>query len=148
MATIRGERSIDLGASPDAVYAVIADVAAYPDWQHDVKSAEVLEADDDGRPSRAELTQDAKVRTVRIRVAYRHDPPRELAWSLEKGDVKDLSGSWRLEPSGAGTRATYTLEVDPGRALGLLLRGPVVGRVTDHVLDGTLQALRERIDGA
>jgi ribosome-associated toxin RatA of RatAB toxin-antitoxin module len=147
MATIRGQRSAELPCPASEAYAVLADVARYPDWQSDVKSATVLDEDAEGRPVRAEITQDAKVRTVTVRVRYSHDAPREMAWELESGDVKALDGSWRLEELSDGrTRATYTLAVDPGRALGLLLRGPVVQRVTDHVLDGTLAALRARVE--
>lgn len=148
MGTIRGERSAEIAATPEEVYAILADVDDYPSWQSDVKSAEVLESDAQGRPATAEISQDAKVRTVKVRVRYRHDPPNLMSWTLDKGDLKSMEGSWRLEPDGDGrTRATYTLEVDPGRALGLLLRGPVVQKVTDHVMDGTLDALRRRAGG-
>lgn len=147
MGTIQGRRTVELAASPSEVYAVMADVDGYPEWQPDVKSATVLERDAEGRPARAVITQDAKVRTVEVSLRYRHDPPHEMAWTLEKGDVKAMDGSWVLEDLGNGrTRVTYSLDVDPGRALGLLLRGPVVQRVTDHVLDGTLGALRDHVD--
>lgn len=147
MGTIQGRRTVELAASPAEVYAVMADVDSYPEWQPDVKTATVLEEDAAGRPARAVITQDAKVRTVEVRLRYRHDPPHEMAWTLEKGDVKAMDGSWVVEDLGDGrTRVTYSLDVDPGRALGLLLRGPVVQRVADHVLDGTLGALRSHVE--
>lgn len=147
MGTIQAERSLELRASAAEVYAVLADVEAYPDWQGDVKRATVLDRDGGGLPARAEVVQDAKVRTVRVLVRYRHEVPSHMSWQLEEGDVKAMDGGWRLEDLGDGrVRVTYALEVDPGRALGLLLRGPVVQRVSDHVLDGTLSALRERVE--
>jgi ribosome-associated toxin RatA of RatAB toxin-antitoxin module len=149
MATIRGERSAELPAPIDEVYAILVDVDDYPRWQPDVKSVNVLERDDQGRPVLADITQDAKVRTISVRLRYTHHAPREISWRLDgKGDVKAMDGSWRLEDLGnRRTRATYSLSVDPGMALGLLLRGPVVHKVTDHVLDGTLQSLRARLGG-
>ena len=48
-----------------------------------------------------------------------------------------MHGWWRLEDLGDGrTRATYGLEVDPGRMLGMLLRGPVEGKVRDYLVGG------------
>jgi ribosome-associated toxin RatA of RatAB toxin-antitoxin module len=149
MGTLRGERSAEIQAPIDEVYAVLVDVEDYPRWQPDVKSVEVFERDSQGRPVLAGITQDAKVRTLGVRVRYTHHAPREISWRLDgKGDVKAMNGAWRLEDLGDGrTRATYSLEVDPGMALSLLLRGPVAQKVTDHVLDGTLDALRRRFGG-
>jgi uncharacterized membrane protein len=149
MGTIRGEKSTEVAAPIDEVYAVLVDVDDYPRWQSDVKSVKVLERDDQGRPLVAEITQDAKVRTLTVRVRYTHHAPREMTWRLDgKADVKAMDGAWRLEDlGGARTRATYSLSVDPGMALGLLLRGPVEQKVTDHVLGGALESLRARLGG-
>ena len=147
MGRITGERSSELAAPVHTVHAVLLDVEAYPQWQSDVKDADVHETDAEGRPLVAEIRQDAKVKTIRIRVRYEHEPPHRMSWVLEEGDVKAMDGSWHLEEVAGGiTRATYRLEVDPGRALGFLLRGPAVGKVTDHVLDGTLKALKARVE--
>jgi hypothetical protein len=61
-----------------------------------------------------------------------------LTWHQEKGELKSVDGSWRLEDLGDGrTRATYSLEVDLGRMLGMLIRGPLV-----DVLRGQLVGAR------
>ena len=144
---ISGERTIEVAAPREEVLEALLDVEGYPDWQRDVKEAEVLDRDDQGRPLEAEVLQDAQVRKIRVRVRYDHRGEDGFSWSLVKGDVKAMDGSYVLEEAGAGTRVTYTLEVDPGRTLGMLLRGPVVGRVTDHVMDGTLNALKAHVEG-
>jgi len=143
---ITGERSIDVDAPRDEVLAVLLDVEAYPDWQPDVKEAEVLKTDAEGRPAESELVQDAQVKKIRVRVRYEHDGENGFSWSLVKGDVKALDGSYRLEDAGSGTRVTYSLVTDPGRTLSLLLRGPVVDRVRDHIMDGTLNALKKHVE--
>ncbi len=145
---ITGERTIEIKAPRAEVLAALLDVESYPDWQSDVKEAEVRETDAEGRPLESEIVQDAQVKKIRVRVRYEHRGDDGFSWSLVKGDVKDLKGSYTLADAGAGaTAVTYALETDPGRALGLLLRGPVVDRVRDHVMDGTLKALKAHCEG-
>lgn len=144
---ITGERTIEVAAPRDEVLAALLDVEAYPDWQADVKEAEVLERDAEGRPLESEVVQDAQVKKIRVRVRYEHQGADGLSWTMVKGDVKDLSGAYELADAGSGTSVTYRLEVDPGRTLGMLLRGPVVDRVRDHIMDGTLKALKAHVEG-
>ena len=65
----------------------------------------------------------------------------------EKGDTKSLTGSWTFEDLGGGrTRATYALEADPGRMLGMLLRGPVEGKVRDMLLGDAADGLKQKAE--
>lgn len=145
MSKITGEREIELAAPLERVLSALLDVEGYPAWQSDVKRAEVLERDGQGRPLLAEVVQDAKVREVGVRVRYEHEE-QGFSWRSESGDVKRLEGAYELDGAGSGTRVRYRLSVDPGGRLGLLLRGPIVDRVRNHVMDGTLTALREHLD--
>jgi hypothetical protein len=57
--------------------------------------------------------------------------------------MKWLNGSWTLEDLGEGrTRATYSLVGDPGRMLGLLLRGPVEGKVKEFLTKDAAEGLK------
>ena len=90
----------------------------------------------DGRATRCEAETDAKVKTVKSIVRFTYEGPDTLRWTQEKGDLKSVDGSWTLEDlGGERTRATYSLEVDLGRTLSLLVRGPVVD-VIRHMLVG------------
>ena len=61
-----------------------------------------------------------------MRFAY--DGPAALTWKQEKGELKSVDGSWKLEDLGGDrTRATYSIEADLGRMLGMVIRGPLVG---------------------
>lgn len=72
---------------------------------------------------------------------------RRITWVQEDGDLKSVEGSWELEDLGDGrTRATYRLEVDPGRILEIAIRGPVVGVLRGRMVEsmpGKLQAFVE-----
>jgi hypothetical protein len=56
-------------------------------------------------------------------------------------------GAFDLAAAGPGrTLASFRLDVDPGRKLGLLLRGALADRLRDHVLGGMLDGLRRRAE--
>ena len=104
---------------------------------------EVLERDRQQRPTLCEITSDAKVRQVKSQYRFAHHPPDRMSWEQEKGELKSLTGEWRLEDLGEGrTRAIYHLEADPGRILGLLLRGPVEGKVKEFLTKDAAEGLK------
>jgi uncharacterized membrane protein len=147
MANIRGERTVEIDAPLERCYDIAADVEHAPEWQGSLKDVEVLERDGHRRATRVETESDAKVRTVRARLRFSYDPPTRIDWEQEKGDVKSLHGWWQLDDLGDGrTRATYGLDVDPGRVLGLLLRGPVEASVRDFLLGGAAEGLKGRAE--
>ncbi len=144
---IRGERTVEIDAPVARVFEIAADIEHAPEWQASLKHVEVLARNSDGRASRVDTESDASVRMIHSRMAFAYDPPTAITWEQERGDVNAVQGWWRLEDLGGGrTRATYGLEVDPGRMLGLLLRGPVEGKVRDHLVGGVAEGLKARAE--
>ncbi|MCW2996823.1 MAG: cyclase/dehydrase [Solirubrobacterales bacterium] len=136
MGTLGGEASIEVDAPIDEVYALLQDVAIAPEWQSGLNEMKVLERDAQGRPQRCETSSDAKVRVIRTQVRFTYEPNTAVRWEQVKGDLKSLVGAWELDDLGAGrTRVTYRLIGDPGRVLGLLVRGPVAGRIRELMVD-------------
>src|SRR5215211_6153729 len=147
MGTIKGERSVEIEAPVDRCYAIAVDIENAPDWQGSLKDVEVLERDGERRPVLVETESDAKVKTVRAVLRFSYEPPTGIRWVQEKGDTKSLTGSWDFEDLGAGrTRATYGLEADPGRMLGLLLRGPAETKVRDFLLGNAAEGLKQKAE--
>ena len=143
MGNITGERSVEIDAPIQRVFDIAADIENAPAWQGSLKDVEVLERDADGRPSLVDTVNDAKVKTVKTKLSFTYNSPTEIRWRQEKGDVKSLVGWWKLEDLGGDrTRATYALEVDPGRMLGMLIRGPVEGQVRDFLLGNAADGLK------
>ena len=148
MGLIRGDRSVEIEAPVERCYEIAADVENSPEWQGSLKDVEVLERDGERRPLVVETESDAKVKTVRARLRFSYEPPTAIHWVQEKGDTKSLHGAWHFESSGEGrTRATYSLEVDPGRILGLLLRGPAEAKVRDFLVGGAAEGLKAKAEG-
>ena len=147
MGIIRGERTVEIDAPVDRVFAIAADIEHAPEWQQSLKDVDVHERDSDRRATSVETESDAKVRTIRSRLSFAYEPFSAIRWEQERGDVKALHGWWRLEDLGGGrTRATYGLEVDPGRMLGMLLRGPAEGKVRDCLVGGAADGLKARAE--
>ena len=143
MGNITGERSVEIDAPIQRVFDIAADIENAAEWQGSLKDVEVLERDGDGRASLVDTVNDAKVKTVKNKLSFTYNSPTEVRWRQEKGDVKSLIGWWKFEDLGGDrTRATYALEVDPGRMLGLLIRGPVEGQVRDFLLGNAADGLK------
>lgn len=148
MGQLGGEASAEIEAPIEEVWAVVEDVASAPDWQEGLDSMEVVERDAEGRVEVANSTTDAKVKTVTTRVRFEYDPPHRVSWRQEKGDLKKLDGAWELEElDGGRTRATYRLEGDPGRMLGMLIRGPVEDKLRGILVGNRPQELVRRMSG-
>jgi len=143
MGLIEGERSVEIDAPIERCYEIAADIEHAPAWQGSLKEVEVLERDAEGRPELVETESDAKVKAVKAILRFSYHEPTEVRWVQEKGNTKSLEGSWVLEDLGGDrTRATYGLSADPGRMLGMLLRGPAEGKVRDFLLGGAAEGLK------
>jgi uncharacterized membrane protein len=149
MGTLRAERTVEIEAPLARCYEIVADLESTPGWQESMISIDVLERDAEGRPTLCEIVSDAKVRNVTSQYRFAHHPPDGMTWEQETGDMKWLNGSWKLEDLGGGrTRATYSLETDPGRILGLLLRGPVEGKVKEWLTKDAAEGLKAAAERA
>jgi uncharacterized membrane protein len=147
MGEIKGSRSVEINAPLQRCFDIAADIQNAPEWQGSLKQVEVLESDSDGLATLVQTTSDAKVKTVTARLRFSYAQPKRIDWVQEKGDTKSLTGSWTFEDLGSNrTRATYGLVVDPGRMLGMLVRGPAESKVRDFLLGGAAEGLKRRAE--
>src|SRR5690242_4651671 len=117
---------IRIEAPAERCFDVAIDFESYPEWAKDVKSARIVEEDDEGRGTKVEFRAAALGRSVRYVLEYDYrDAPTEFTWHFVEGDMlKRLDGRYRFEPEGdASTRVHYDLAVEIGVPLpGLLKR--------------------------
>ena len=147
MGKIDGRASTEIEAPLATVYEVAADVEGSPRWQPEIKLAECVERDGDGNQVLVHMETDAKVRRLKSEMRFSYERPGRIGWVQEEGDLKSVEGSWELEDLGGGrTRATYWMEVDLGRMLGMVIRGPLVGVLRGQLVEsmpGKLKAFIE-----
>lgn len=149
MAHLGGTASAEIDAPLDRVWAEVEDVLTAPEWQGGLVAVTPLERDDEGRPTLVETESDIKVRHVKTQVRFSYDPPSRLSWTQEEGDLKSVEGSWTLEDLGEGrTRATYAVDADPGRVLGMVIRGPVEAAARAALVSSRPGELKKRVEGS
>jgi uncharacterized membrane protein len=147
MGNIRGEKTVEIDAPIERCFEIAADIDHAPEWQGSLKDVEVLERDKYKRAELVETESDAKVKTVKARLRFSYEEPTRITWVQEKGDTKALKGWWDFQDLGEGrTRASYGLDVDPGRMLGMLLRGPVQDQVRNFLLGGAAEGLKKHAE--
>lgn len=135
--------SVLVKADPDTIMDVIADFDAYPDWQPDFKSVEILETDEDGWATKVRFVLDAMIMTTTYTLAYSYTDT-SMSWHLVEGEqVRSLDGSYTLEDQGDGTtKVTYDLQVEPAIAVpGMLKR-----RATKKIVDSALKGMKQRVE--
>ena len=134
MGTITGERSVEVDAPMQRCYEIASDIDHAPEWQGSLKDVEVLERDAEKRALVVETESDAKVKTVRAKLRFSYDEPTAIRW------VRSSPAPGRAPP------CTYALEADPGRMLGMLLRGPAESKVRDFLLGDAADGLKQRAE--
>lgn len=145
---IEGQATAEINAPIEEVFAVAADVEGSPRWQPEIKSVEVLERNDDGHQVLVEIETDAKVRTLTSEMRFGYDDPTGISWEQTSGDLKSVRGSWEFEDLGGDrTRATYWMEVDLGRMLGMVIRGPLVGVLRGQLVESMPGKLKTFVEG-
>ncbi len=147
MPNLTGTSTAEIDAPLPEVWAVVEDVATAPEWQGGLKALTPLEHDAEGHAVLCASESDAKVRTIKSTVRFAYEGPNRLSWSQEKGELKSADGSWELEDLGDGrTRATYSLDVDMGRMLGMVIRGPLVDLLRGMLVNARAGELKQRIE--
>jgi ribosome-associated toxin RatA of RatAB toxin-antitoxin module len=108
------ERSAAAEASPDAVWAVLADYGAISGWVPMIQHSCLLSEQTEG------VGAVRRVQIVRQTLVERIDtwaPPRELAYTIEglPPMVGRVRNTWRITPTPAGCDIVLTTEIDTGR---------------------------------
>ena len=137
--------SVTTTASPQAVFAILADHERWPDWFPLLKKEEVLGPRREGVGIRRVATfPGGKVEEIII--AW--DPGQRLAFTataVSPGIVRALIDDCRIEAAPSGTRVTYTTYLEPVsvfRPLMGLMKG-LMGKQ----LDKGMRALAARAEG-
>jgi ribosome-associated toxin RatA of RatAB toxin-antitoxin module len=142
----RATERTTIAAPAEAVYAVALDIERYPEWADDVKEAEVVERDGQGRPVLARFRAAAMGHSARYVLRYDHaDAPRRLAWKLEQGDiVRILDGDYVFDAVDGGTAVTYNLAVE----LAVPLPGFIKRRAETKIVTTALVDLKQRCEAS
>ena len=139
--------SITIEAAPAEVMGVIADFARYPDWTGEVKEAEVLATDAEGRAEQVSLVLDAGAIKDDHTLAYTWTGDDEVSWTLVKSQMlRALDGSYLPRRRGRRrrTEVTYQLTVD----VKIPMLGMIKRKAEKVIIDRALAGLKKRVESA
>jgi carbon monoxide dehydrogenase subunit G len=135
--------SVELSQPPEAVFPWLLEEDKVPQWTSDLQAYSVEGNLGEGAQVRQTLSVAGGLRlTMQI---TRYEPPRGAETRFETNGVK-VTSEYILEPSGAGTRLTQTLEAKAGGLTGRMLIPVVQGRL-EQKLTKDLQRLTEVLAG-
>lgn len=132
-----------VAASASRCYEIAIDFERYPEWARDVKEANVLERDAQGRATKVEYRASALGRSTHYALAYDYSQaPERLSWTLVEGDImRAIDGAYSFRSEGDGTDITYSLKIE----LIVPLPGFVKRRAEVRILH-TLKELKARAE--
>lgn len=137
--------SITIEAAPADVMGVIADFDRYPEWTGEVKEAEILAKDGNGRAEKVRLVLDAGAIKDDHTLAYTWTGDHEVSWTLVKSQMlRAIDGSYVLAPIGDGSRTevTYRLTVD----VKIPMLGMIKRKAEKVIIDRALAGLKKRVE--
>ncbi|MGA8391439.1 MAG: type II toxin-antitoxin system RatA family toxin [Burkholderiaceae bacterium] len=130
-------KSVLIWYSPEEMYALVTDVARYPEFLPWCDHGKVVEQDDAGMVAEMGITFSG-IRQV-FTTRNEHVPGRVVHMRLLKGPFSRLDGGWQFVPLGDGSQRACRVEfkMDYGfdnRALAAVV-GPVFDKIAASLVD-------------
>ena len=138
---MRFERTIEIDASPERVWAVLSDAERWPEWTPTVTRVERLEGDGKAVGSRFRIVQPRLPAAVYVLTDVQ--PGRSFTWENGNFVVRGRAHH-AVEARGTGARATLAVECS-----GLLggLMGWMYRKLIREYLDLEAEGLKRRSEG-
>jgi len=134
-------RSALVPYAAEAMFDLVDDVPAYPEFLPWCKGAYVLSDDGDEVTARLEIAKGAFQQS--FTTVNRRLRPKMLEMRLVEGPFRHLEGFWRFEPLDEGA-CRVSLDIDfefSSKVLGLTL-GPVFKQIANTLVDAFVQRAR------
>ena len=138
--------SVEIPRPPAEVFPWLLDDDKVPRWTSHLERYERLGDGALSRGSRLRQVLDVSGRKIDVELEItRYEPPRGAETRFSTNGIDVISG-YALQPAGAGTRLTQTLEAKP-RSLSARMLVPVVQPRLQSKLTDDLERLRKTLTG-
>ncbi|HEX3286802.1 MAG TPA: SRPBCC family protein [Mycobacterium sp.] len=134
-------RDITIEATPDEILDVLVDLDSLTDWSSTHQKVEVLERDDEGRPTVSrQVVKIVGVSDEQVLNYTIHDDG--VSWTLVSSkQQRAQDGRYTLTPEGDSTRVHFELTVDPV----VPLPGFLVKRGAKGLMETATDGLRKQV---
>lgn len=126
-------RQLRLPYTSAQLYALVNDVARYPEFVPWCVSAVVHEQD--ATSMRASLTMEWQGLRRTIETKNKYIENQSISMNLSHGALKHLKGEWHFIPTNNGCEASLSVQVDFGSRITALLFSKMAGMVLNRVTE-------------
>jgi hypothetical protein len=134
-------RDITIEATPDEILEVLYDLEALTEWSSAHQKIEILERDDEGRPTKSRQT--VKIVGISDEQVLDYTVYDDgVGWTLvESKQQRAQEGRYTLTPDGESTQVRFELTVDPL----VPLPGFLIKKGASGLMDTATKGLRKRV---
>ena len=138
--------TITIDAPINQVQEALFALDKYPEWSTQIKSAEAITRDDQGRITKVKMTIDAGMMKDRPTLDYDwSDAPSKLSFSLDEADLlTGMNGIYSIKSIDEdSTEVTYELEVSLSMPIPAMMRQ----KAEKATIDAALSQLKTHLEG-
>ena len=137
-------KSVLIWFSPEEMFRLVTDVAAYPQFLPWCDHARVIETTEQG------MTAEVGIKMAGIKQSFTtrntHVPGREVQMTLVDGPFSNLSGGWTFSPVGDGSQHACKVELKLHYGFSSAALSAVVGPVFDKIASSLVDAFIQRAE--
>ena len=137
-------KSVLIWYSADEMYALVTDVAKYPEFLPWCDRSRVLEEDSAGMTAQVGLSFGGLRQSFTTRNT--HVPGREVHLKLVEGPFSQLEGTWKFMPVGEGNERACRVELDLRYGFDNFALQALVGPVFDKIASSLVEAFVKRAE--
>lgn len=137
---------VSIDAPIAAVQELLFALDKYPEWSRQIKSAEAVAHDDQGRITKVKMSIDAGMMKDRLTLDYDwSDAPGKLSFSLDDADLlTGMDGIYSIKSIDEDTtEVTYELEVSLSMPIPAMMRQ----KAEKATIDAALSQLKTQLEG-
>ncbi len=135
-------KSVLIWYSPQEMYALVTDVARYPEFLPWCSQARVVEQLDDGMTAEIGISFSGIRQTFVTRNV--HQQPGSVVMRLVKGPFSNLDGEWTFSALGDGSERACKVDLTLNYGFDNLTLGKLVGPVFDKIASTLVEAFVKR----
>lgn len=134
-------REVVIEATPDEIMDVLFDLESLTEWSSAHQKVEILERDEQGRPSKSrQVVKIVGISDEQVLAYSTHDDG--VSWTLVSAKQQRAQDArYTLTPEGDSTRVRFELTVDPS----VPLPGFVIRRGAKGLMNTATEGLRKRV---
>ena len=136
------QKSVLLWYSPAQMYALVTDVASYPQFLPWCDKAQVVQQDDTGMTAEVGIAFGGIHQSFTTRNT--HTAPSRVDMQLIKGPFSNLDGQWLFLPVGDGSQQASKVELSLRYGFSSATLGALVGPVFDKIAATLVDAFVKR----